>query len=220
METTIKVTLVEDHPSYRRVIERALSSSAKIELTSMYGAAESALQVLTHPATTELPDIILLDLNLPGISGLDSIESFIEAAPSAKIIVLTQSSDDTDVRNAIRLGAQGYLLKSSTVDEIIQGIDNVSSGEASIDRGVAAQVLSIFYDTPKGEEPSIDLSSQEQKILLLLSQGADKQQIAEDLELAHEAVSSCVEQLYKRLEVQNATDAIDRAYRSGALKRV
>ena len=219
IDNTIKVTLVEDHPSYRRVIERALSSCAQIELTNMYGAAEAALQVLTHPATVEIPDIILLDLKLPGISGLESIESFVEAAPSAKIIVLTQSYSESDVRNAIRLGAQGYLLKSSTIAEIIHGIETVNDGGASIDRGVAAHILKIFHDTPGENEPSIELSEQEQEILVKLSQGATKEQISEDLDLAYATIVMHIGQIYQKFEVQNATDALDIAFRTGSLKR-
>ena len=217
IDKTTKVMLVEDHPSYRRVIERALSSCAAIELTSMFGAAEIALRNLENPAVTDVPDIILLDLNLPGISGLDSIESFLKAAPSAKIIVLTQSDDESDVQTAIRRGAQGYLLKSSTVVEIIEGIEIVSHGGAMIDKEVASHVLKIIRDKPEQIEPQIVLSSREREILDLLSQGFVKKQIAEELNISYGTVATYTRRIYEKFDVQNAPAAVDIAHRKGLL---
>ena len=217
IDKTTKVMLVEDHPSYRRVIERALSSCAAIELTSMFGAAEIALRNLENPAVTDVPDIILLDLNLPGISGLDSIELFLKAAPSAKIIVLTQSDDESDVQTAIRRGAQGYLLKSSTVVEIIEGIEIVSHGGAMIDKEVASHVLKIIRDEPEQIEPQIVLSSREREILDLLSRGFVKKQIAEELNISYGTVATYTRRIYEKFDVQNAPAAVDIAHRKGLL---
>ncbi|MDB4766351.1 response regulator transcription factor [bacterium] len=219
MDNPTKVMLVEDHPSYRRVIERALSSCSTIELTSMFGAAEIALRNLNDPATTNPPDIILLDLNLPGISGLDSIESFLKAAPSTKIIVLTQSEAGEDVQSAIRKGAQGYLLKSSTVAEIVEGIETVSCGGASIDKAVAAHVLKMIHDKSDHAEPSIVLSSREREILILLSRGLVKKQIAEELDISYGSVATYIRRIYEKFDVQNAAAAVDMAHRGGLLNR-
>ena len=219
MQNITNVMLVEDHPSYRRVIERALSSCPSIQLTSMFGAAEIALRNLNNPDLTIFPDVILLDLNLPGISGLDSIESFTKAAPSAKILVLTQSDAGSDVESAIRKGAQGYLLKSSTVADIIEGIKTVSRGGGAIDNEVANHVLNIIHETSSRKQPSIVLSSREREILILLSKGYVKKEIAEELNISYGSVATYTRRIYQKFDVQNAAAAVDMAYRSGVLER-
>ena len=219
MKQAIKVMLLEDHPSYRRVIERALVSCEAIELTSMFGAAEIALRHLKSLKPEETPDIILLDLNLPGISGLEAIELFLQTSPTIKIIVVTQSAAETDIESAISQGVHGYLLKSSTATEIIEGIQTVAEGGASIDGNVAAHVLKMAQDRSKPSKPSVILSAREKEILLLLSHGLVKKQIAEEIGLSYGTVATYTRRLYEKLDVQNGAAAVDMAYRLGILKQ-
>ena len=167
----------------------------------------------------DVPDIILLDLNLAGISGLDAIELFLQAAPAIKIIVLTQSDAETDIKAAIKRGVHGYLLKSSTAAEIVEGIQTVAHGGASIDGNVAAHVLSMVRDKAKPTKSDVSLSAREKEILLLLSHGMVKKQIAEEIGLSYGTVATYTRRLYEKLDVQNGAAAVDMAYRLGILKQ-
>ena len=149
MKKRIRIILVEDHPEYRDVIEIALSKEPDLELVGEFGTAEAALRSLEDSATRQEADIILLDLNLPGISGIEAIPFFTATIPKVKIIVLTQSDREADVLEAISLGAGGYLLKSSTVASITEGIRSMMDGGAPIDSGIANYILKTLKTAPR-----------------------------------------------------------------------
>lgn len=215
MEPTISVMLVEDHPEYREVIDLSLRSAPGIELTSEFGTAERALRSLEERTAQRRPDIILLDLNLPGLNGLGAIRFFKELIPKARIIILTQSNREEDVLRAISLGAAGYLLKSATVKQIIEGIRTVHSGGASLDTGVAKFILkTLKTKLPKGELKQA-LSEREMQVLSLLAEGFVKKQIADKLEISNSTVVTHVAHIYQKLHVQNAPAAIAKAYQLG-----
>lgn len=129
---------------YREVIALALKQEPDIQLAGEFGTAEIALRSLKDRFGGELPDLMLLDLHLPGMDGLEALPEFLSAAPVAKIMILTQSDNEADVLRAISLGASGYLLKSSTVSTITDGIRSVMKGGASLDAGVARFILNTL----------------------------------------------------------------------------
>ena len=120
MKPPIHIALIEDHPEYREVIELALAKEADLVLTDQFGTAEMALRKIEAHKITQKPDVVLLDLNLPGMSGLDAITWLKKYSPKTKIIILSQSDREADVYQAIQHGASGYLLKSSTIGQIKQ----------------------------------------------------------------------------------------------------
>ncbi|WP_372796614.1 response regulator transcription factor, partial [Pontiella sp.] len=132
MKQKIKVMLVEDNPEYREVINLALEDEPDIDLISQFGTSEIALRSLQDMSTRIEPDLVLLDLRLPGMDGLDSLPYFLRALPDAKVMILTQSDDESDVLRAIAHGAAGYLLKSSRLDQITDGIRTIMDGGAPI----------------------------------------------------------------------------------------
>jgi len=213
VENKIRVMLVEDHPEYRDVVELALEKERDIDLATQYGTAERALRSLGDCAASERPDIILLDLHLPGMSGLNAIPSFRDAAPDAKILVLTQSKKEADVLRAISVGASGYLLKSSTVLQIKEAIRNVMTGGASLDAGVAKYILRTFQSEHPTVQPEKSLSERELEILTLLADGLVKKQIAKQLQISYSTVDFHVRNIYDKLDVTNAPAAVNRAHR-------
>lgn len=217
----IKVMLVEDHAGYREVITMALKREKDIELTAQFGTAEIALRKLQEIPKQDLPDLILLDLNLPGMSGLKAQPWFSEYAPEAKIIVLTQSDRKSDVLTAISQGASGYLLKSATVQQIKDGIYAVMNGGASLDPGMAKHILDSMKENTGTQDADIAkiITDREREVLSLISEGLVKKEIADKLNISVSTVVDHVRHIYEKLDVQNAPSAISKAYKSGLLPR-
>ncbi len=149
MSAPVQIMLVEDHAGYRESINRILKREKSMELCSEFSSAEFALRELENPKVKKKPDLILLDLNLPGMSGLEAIPWFKQYAPDLKIIILTQSDTEADILQAIKSGASGYLLKSSRAAQISDGIRTVMDGGAVLDTNLARFIL----DTMKSKLP-------------------------------------------------------------------
>ena len=217
MTSKIRVMLVEDNPEYREVIRLALEDLSDMELIGQFGTSEIALRTLRGPSLPDAPDVILLDLRLPGISGLDSLSDFRSCLPQAKIIVLTQSDREQDILRAISLGASGYLLKSATLDKITGGIRTVAAGGASLDTDVARFILeSLQTRLPEGAGEPL-LSERELEILSLLADGLVKKKIASRLKIGYTTVDTHVGRIYAKLNVTNAPAAIHKAHRLSIL---
>jgi DNA-binding NarL/FixJ family response regulator len=204
--------LVEDNPRYREVIALALKQEPDIQLASEFGTAEIALRSLKDRSGAELPDLVLLDLHLPGLDGLEALPRFLAAAPDSKIMILTQSDDEADVLRAISLGASCYLLKSSTVGTITDGIRSVMKGGASLDASLARFILNTLKTRlPKNDSEGL-LTERQREILGLLGEGLLKKEIAERLKISYATVDEHVAHIYERLGVRNAPAAVNKAH--------
>ena len=210
--------LVEDNKDYREVVNLAIEEENDIEIIDQYGTAEIALRSF-QSASALRPNIILLDLRLPGMSGLDSIRYFREYVPNTKIIILTQSDQEADVLRAILIGASGYLLKSARVQEIVDGIRIVHNGGATLDSSVAKFLLQNLQSRLPKESLNMGLSNRELEILKLLSEGLVKKEIAEKLEIGYSTVDTHVSRIYEKLQVNNAPSAVGKAYRLGLFSK-
>lgn len=217
MDRQIRVMLVEDHASYRAAIISILEQTENMGLHSQFGTAEIALRSLQPPQALPLPDVILLDLHLPGMSGLETIPWIRKYAPDVHIIVLTRSDNTADIQLAISAGANGYLLKSSTLNKITEGIETVAAGGSSLDPDVARYILNTFRKNPSQTQPEKILSAREMEILILLGEGMLKKEIADQLDITPPTVATYVRRIYEKLEVQNAAAAVNTAYRTGIL---
>ena len=209
--------LIEDHLGYRQVLQRAINRLPELELIGQFGTAEGALRSLNTVTSENYPDVILLDLKLPGMSGLETIPWLKKYVEKSKIIILTQSDNEADVLSAISLGASGYLLKSATVSQITEGIHTVMNGGAPIDSGVAKFILKIVK-TQSGQPKARfvkPLSKREKEILSLLANGLLKKQIADKLGISITTVAYHVKHIYEKLHVQNAPSAVAKAFRMG-----
>ena len=161
----IRVALIEDHPEYRETIKMALLRETDLELTDSFGTAERALKSLK--TASPAPDILLIDLSLPGTDGLTALREFRVILPNAKMIILTQSESEQDVIRAIAMGASGYLLKSSTVHQITDGIRSALKGGVPLDPTMAQYVVdTLRTKLPKNERNL--LSPREMQVMELL----------------------------------------------------
>jgi DNA-binding NarL/FixJ family response regulator len=219
MKQTIRVIMVEDHPDYREGIRFALETVGDIELLHTFGTAERALRCVQEPRANTAADVILLDLNLPGMSGLEAIPWFKQYAPKTHVIVLSQSDAEADVLEAICAGAAGYLLKNASLSEITDGIRTVMSGGATLDVNIAQYILTALQTKPRPTSDSITLTEREMQVLELLGEGLQKKEISERLQISTATVATHVRHIYEKLGVQNAPAAISKAFQSGILPK-
>lgn len=215
MKSKINVMLVEDHPEYRESVELVFSTTKDIALAHQFGSADQCLHFLEHNTPNPMPDIILLDLNLPGLNGIDALPLLKEHSPKTPIIILTQSDREADVLAAISAGASGYLLKSSTGDQLIRGTRSVLNGEAPIDPKVACFMLKILRGQPQHTDKDSALSERELSVLSLLGEGLLKKEIADRLGISTHTVDNYMRRIYEKLQVPNAAAAIAKAYKAG-----
>lgn len=211
---SIRIMLVEDNADYRRVIAMAIEDQPGMQLLRHFGTTEVALRTLSAAATADQPDILLLDLRLPGMGGLEAIPLIRKAAPAVKIIVLSQSDEPRDIYRAIATGVSGYLLKSATLEEITNGIRMVAAGGASLDKHVARYILDAMRPQLAAMPP---LTDREQNILELLAEGLVKKEIARRLGIGYATVDTHVSHIYAKLNVPNAPAAVSQAYERGIL---
>ncbi len=211
MKNTLEIMLIEDSAAYRKGIACALEECSDMELVSQFGTAEIALRELNQKS----PDIILLDLNLPGISGLESIPLIKQKAPETKIIILTQSDKEADVLQAIERGASGYLLKASSIDQLVHGIHYVRDGGATLDPNLARFILDTLQQKLSKPSSVASLSKRELEILTLIADGLAQKQIASQLKISIYTVTEHIQNIYEKLNVPNAPSAVAKAYKTG-----
>ncbi len=212
---TIKIMLVEDNPEFRDVITFTLSDEPDLELQSQFATADFALRSLQDLSTRKVPDLILLDLNLPGMSGLEAIPWFRKALPDAEIIILTQSNHEADVLTAIASGASGYLLKEATLDQITEGIRTVMDGGSVLDPAMARHLVNHHKNNPKNTPEEIQLSPRELEVLSGIAEGKLQKEVAQDLGISHQTVITHIGHIYEKLNVENAPAAVAQAYKKG-----
>ena len=217
MNTPIKVMLVEDNPDYRDVVALALEDESDITLLSQFGTAEIALRSLRNTPNFQQPDLILLDPNLPGMSGIEALPHFSATLSDCRVLILTQSDREEDVLKAVSQGADGYLLKASDLSSITSAIRNVMAGGASLDSNVARLVLDKLQNSLPKEEDDTNLTKREHEILKLLAEGLVKKEIADQLNIGYSTVDTHVSHIYEKLEVRNAPSAVSQAFRKGLL---
>jgi DNA-binding NarL/FixJ family response regulator len=218
MTTNIRVMIVEDHPDYREGVRFALETEQDFELYATFGTAERALQSISETKDkTELPNVILLDLMLPGMSGIEAIPLFKKHTPDTHLLVLSQSEKESDVLRAISMGASGYLLKNASLNTIIDGIRTVMAGGASLDSKIAKYILNSVQKQRPDSASAARLTKREMQVIQLISEGQVKKQISHSLGISPPTVATHVRHIYEKLGVSNAPSAISKAYRTGLL---
>lgn len=217
MKQPITVMLVEDSAAYRKAIARSLSVEPDVELVSEFGTAEIALRSIQDLSSQAAPDVVLLDLNLPGMSGIEAIPWFKKYVPSTEIIVLTQSDKESDVLDAIAEGAAGYLLKSTTRDRLEESIRTVVEGGAILDPSIARYLLTKMKSAKSASPSKGKLTDRELEVLKLISDGLSKKQVAAELSISPKTVAIHAAHIYEKLNVPNAPAAVSKAYKSGLL---
>ncbi len=217
MNKSIRVLIVEDSPSFRDVIAFGLEDEPDIEVSGMFNTAEAALKNLSTLEPEAKPDLVLLDINLPGITGLKAIPYFKVLNPSGEILVLSQSDAKEDILTAISHGAVGYLLKESSMTDIVEGIRSIIKGGSSLDPVMARYVLAKQKSLTPHSNEDIDLSARELQVLGLLAQGFAQKEIGSELGISPKTVGFHIGHLYLKIGAKNAPEAIHKAHQLGIL---
>jgi len=203
--------IVEDHAAFRRTLVRVLNAEPDFKCTHDFDSCEKLLAALGKP---EIPDLILLDVGLPGMSGLEGIRLIKERAPKTLVVILTVFEDDDKVFQAICAGAAGYLLKTSSGADITQAVRDALAGGSPMNPRIARRVLEMFSKlAPKQND--YGLSEREKEILQLMTTGLIKKEIADKLTLSVHTVDTYLRRIYEKLEVNTRTGAVAKALREG-----
>lgn len=209
---TIRVWLVEDNVMFSNGVRRVLNSLDGMTCSGCFNSVESAFAALDVEPP---PDVILLDVKLPGIDGITALETFRERAPETRVIILTVFDDADKIFRAVCAGAAGYILKPSGIDRIGEAIQQVMGGGAPMTPGVAKKVLDAFAgrrNSSNGHDP-YDLTEREREILRLMANGLSKKEIADSLAISIHTVSTHMRGVYGKLHVNTNTGAVAKALR-------
>ena len=212
----IRVWLVEDNEVFRRNVQRVINGLDGMVCDGSFDSAESAFAALhSNPA----PDVMLLDVQLPGIDGIVALGKFKEIIPDTRVIILTVFDDAAKIFRAVCAGASGYVLKASGTDKIGESIRQVMRGGAPMTPEVAKKVLDAFAnsDLMPGTEGDYGLTAREQEILRLLAEGMLKKEIADALSISVNTVSTHLRRVYDKLHVNTNTGAVAKALREGII---
>ena len=211
MRPVLRVMLVDDHAFVRSAIRQALTSP-DIEIVGEAPSGEEALKV----APTLRPDVLLVDIDLPGMSGLRLLRELRPRLPDAKFVMLTVSTSQVDVLEAVRLGAVGYLTKDLDADALLRSIRGVRDGDLAMPRRIAARTIQdlVAGVGMRGVEhgaPGLDsLSPREEEILRLLAEGMTDREIGEGLTISTRTVESHVSNILRKLDARNRASAARR----------
>ena len=202
-----RLWIVEDNEQYRSTISFLIDRTENLRCEETFGSCE---QLLAAIKKRTVPDILLMDIGLPGIDGIEGTRRVKEHWPSIDIIMLTSFDEDEKIFKAICAGATGYLVKSSTEEEIVNSIHQVLDGGAPINPQIARRVLQLFSTlaTPKKD---YRLSDREMEILRLMVSGHTKKQIADQLCLSYHTIDSHTRNIYAKLQVNTCSGAVGKA---------
>jgi len=212
MMKPIRLTVIEDNSNYLKSLTTALYLLEDIQHIDTFQSCEAFNEAFDPSAPR--PDCMLLDLNLPGLSGIDALPLFKQQLPKTEIIMLTQSDDYRHVLKAIHLGASGYMIKGCDIKKIVQTIREVLSGASVIDPKLSRIVLNtLTKQSQTATAPGISLSPREVEVLSLMADGKTKKEVADDLNLSYHAIDLYTRNVYEKLKAPNIASAIAIAIR-------
>jgi DNA-binding NarL/FixJ family response regulator len=209
----LRVLIADDHPLFRNGMRALLASDLDTEVVGEATTGEEAIEM----AAALQPDVILMDLQMPGMSGIEATRSILHTSPHIRILVVTMYEDDHSVFTAMRAGARGYLLKGASPDEVLRAIAAVGSGEAIFSPSIATRLIDFFANLQPTALPQAlpELTEREHEILTLLAQGLSNAAIAKQLGLSAKTVSNYVSNIFSKLQVADRAQAMMRARQAG-----
>jgi DNA-binding NarL/FixJ family response regulator len=198
------VCIVEDDPGLRESISRFINESAGFACSGAFSSGEEAV---AHIPGVK-PDVVLMDINLPGMDGIQCVRQLKELCPPLQIMMLTVYERSDQIFDALAAGACGYLLKSTAPDKLLEAVEDVRNGGSPMSSHIARKVVQAFQPTERARRPIEQLAPREQEVLALLSKGCAYKQIAAEMQLSMGTIRTYIRRIYEKLHVNCRTEAV------------
>lgn len=208
----ITVSIVEDNDQLRGTLARVIARAEGFECLGQFPSAEAALEGLPK----QCPDLVLMDINLPGMNGVECVRKLKQVLPQLQIMMLTVYEDTENIFNALAAGATGYMLKRTPRAELLEAIREVKRGGSPMTTHIARKVVQSFQKPVSTNQQTENLSPREQEVLDHLSQGFLYKEIAEKLGISYETVHTYIRRIYEKLQVRTRTEAVAKFLRGEA----
>jgi len=212
-ELPTRILIADDHSAFRAGLRAALETAGSLRVVGEAATGEAAIT-----RTSQLqPDVVLMDVNMPGIDGIEATRRIVDASPHVAVLVLTMHDDDDTVFAAVRAGARGYLLKGAQRAELLRAIRAVEAGEAIFGPGVARRLMAFFArPSPRPQQDAFpQLTEREREILDLIAEGRSNADITTHLVLSPKTVRNHISNIFSKLQVRDRSEAIVRAREAG-----
>ncbi|KRF07626.1 LuxR family transcriptional regulator [Nocardioides sp. Soil777] len=209
----VRVLVVDDHEEFRRGVEALLSAAPSIEVVGHAGDGRAAVAM----ALDLQPDVVLMDLQMPLLNGVEATERIVSSSPHISVLVLTMMEDEDSVFAAVRAGARGYLLKGARRSEVVRSIEAVGAGEVIFGPGIADRVMGYFRSARSRPAADVfpELTDRERVVLGLIAEGKENMEIARQLSLSVKTVRNHASNIFAKLQVAHRAQAIVRARDAG-----
>ena len=209
--STIRVLIVDDHPLFRDGMAGLLDSVGETEVVGEAATGEEAVE----RALELRPDVVLMDVNMPGLNGIAATREILERRPGIGVLIVTMLEDDDSVFAAMRAGALGYVLKGAQQEEILRAIRAVANGEAIFGPGIARRVMGLFSAPKAVPQAFPDLTEREEEILARIARGQSNAEISDELFLSLKTVQNHVSNVFRKLQVADRVQAAIRPREAG-----
>ena len=206
---TIRVAIVEDDHDIRQSFETIISGAPGYACINTYDNAEAAVEDIP----VQKPDVVIMDIHLPGMTGIDAVRILKVAMPALQIAMCTVYEDDEHIFNALRAGASGYLLKRTTPEKLLEAVSDLYQGGSPMSSEIARRVVASFQKTTAPSPELASLTPREKEILDLLAKGYLYKEIAAELFISIETVKRHIHNIYEKLHVQTRTEALNKVFR-------
>lgn len=210
-EEPITVLLADDHPMFRDGLKVAFAAITGVEVTAEASTGVEAVQLAAH----HQPDVVIMDVNMPGLNGIEATRRIVTESPHIGVLVLTMFDEDENVFRAMRAGARGYLLKGAGQADIVRAVHAVARGEAIFGAALAQRLIGYFSASRGAAVPFAGLTDREREVLQLLAQGRTNAQIAQALCLSTKTIRNHMSNVFAKLQVSDRAQAIIRAREAG-----
>jgi DNA-binding NarL/FixJ family response regulator len=215
-EKKIDVWIVDDNKSYCMLLAESLNLSRKVRCPKYFHSVRTVLAALEKK--NPMPQVILLDIKMPGTSGIEGIRLLRESVPEAHIIMLTSYDDEKEIKQSLEFGAAGYLTKNSSPEDVIRAVEKAIAGGSPLDPMITKKILSLLLTTKSNMSQAYRLTKREMQIINFIAKGFSSEKIAKDLFISRFTIDTHLKHIYHKLDVHSRHTLVSKAYDDGLIQ--